>query len=153
VLLFIFPQARATRSIRIAVSAGMMSVVGDRNMIFYPPGPIRKRPPRERPSLVPTFALVSVHYEEGQYVRLTFNQPIDIAGFVPDQIAVSDDGTGLMYVGNVGTLASAETIEVELAVLEVSIDPGILLWASDGTGIVSINGQSWAGVSAMPIGT
>jgi hypothetical protein len=121
-------------------------------MIIYPPPErIAKRPVKETRSPLPPLTLIATGYEEGVYVRLQFNQPIDIAMFVPDQVTVSDETAGEKFTGSTFSLLAPDTIEIQLLAFEQTQDPGILLWVSDDAGIISLQGQAWAGVSGMPI--
>jgi hypothetical protein len=103
------------------------------------------------PATTPPLTLIAVGYEEGWYVRLQSNQDINIAGFVPDQITVSDGNIGMKYSGDGSYLLGTDTIEIGLTSFETTTDPGVLLWASDGTGILGTDGQTWAGCTALPI--
>jgi hypothetical protein len=112
---------------------------------------IARRRSRSGGSIVPTLTLVAVGYEAGTYVRLQFDQDIDIGSFVPDQLTVSDGDTEYKYAGDTFSLIAPNTLEVNLMAFDSTADPGVKLWVTDGSGIVGQNGQSWAGVSALSI--
>jgi hypothetical protein len=129
-------------------------------MLLFPPSPFRKRrgqskrtPPAPPPPA--TLVLVEAAYDEvAQTIRLTFDRAIDVAGLVGAQITVDDGAiTGTRYeaVGT-ATLDGPAAVVIGLLELEPSEDPGTLLSAGAGNGIVAIDdGGTWAGVTDLAL--
>jgi hypothetical protein len=123
------------------------------------PAPFIPAPPRKYRKRQPltgglTFALtlVGVGYEVDEYVRLEFNQPINIDNLVPDAFTVSDGNTSNKYTGTSALLVSPTVVQIDLMYVEATQDQGVLLWATAGNGIISSStGADWPGVSARPI--
>ena len=129
-------------------------------MLLFPPSPFRKRrgqskrtPPAPPPPA--TLVLVEAAYDEvAQTIRLTFDRAIDIAGLDGAQIVLDDGaitGTRFEAVG-AASLDGPAAVVVGLLELGPSEDPGTLLSAGAGTGIVAVDdGGAWAGVTDVAL--
>jgi hypothetical protein len=97
--------------------------------------------------------LVAGGYHDAEWVRLTFDRAIDIAGIDVGQIVVLDQYYNVArFVGSgTATMVDANIVEVPLT-LDAPIEngPDILLDAGAGTGIVAVNdGGTWPGVNGF----
>ena len=128
-------------------------------MLVIPPSEFRKRrgrPKRSAPATQPVaLVLVSATLDlSGPSVTLAFDRAIDIAGIVPAQVLVDDAVTaGYRFAGS-GTvvLVNAVTVQVELVDVGPSVQPGVHLDASAGTGIVAVDdGGTWGGVTNLEL--
>ncbi len=123
-----------------------------------PPFRKRRKPAeKKRPAPAPaaTLTLVEAAYDEvAQTIRLTFDRAIDIAGLDGTQIVVDDGAiTGTRYeaVGT-ATLDGPAAVVIGLLELGPSEDPGTLLSAGAGTGIVAVDdGGTWSGVTDVAL--
>jgi hypothetical protein len=81
-------------------------------------------------------------------VTLTFDRPVDIAGFVGNQITVRVGVTEILYQGNAATLVGPAAVRVTLAAIGPATGGGVKMTASAGTGIVAEDdGGTWDGVT------
>jgi hypothetical protein len=121
----------------------------------------RSRPPEVTPTPPPPVALTLVAATFAltpapPKVTLTFDRPIDVAGFQANQVTVRVSATESLYQGSgAATLVGPAVARVNLAVAGFSGTGGVKLTASGTTGIVAVNdGGTWAGVSnlALPFG-
>ena len=99
--------------------------------------------------------LVEAAYDEvAATIRLLFDRAIDIAGLVGAQITVDDGAiTGSRYeaVGP-ASLDGPAVVVIGLLELGPNEDPGTLVSAGAGTGIVAIDdGGTWPGVTDLPL--
>ena len=102
----------------------------------------------ERPSVTAV-----THAEEAR-VTLTFDRPVNVDGFDPLLLLVSDaDEQGVRYEGSgVVTLTGPVVVRIGLAEIGASIGPGVTLTANAGAGIVAADGgAAWAGVTDLDL--
>ena len=98
--------------------------------------------------------LVAATYAESTWVRLTFDRPIDIGGFVGAAIVVNDgDLSATRWQGIApATLIGPASVEIQLAEIEPIGAGDVRLTASAGNGIVAVDdGGTWGGVSALSL--
>jgi hypothetical protein len=135
-------------------------------MISYPP-PISFRPGRRRkkqatvvsppppppPPPPPVgLTLVQVAYSAGMYAELTFDRAIDIGGFNPMSVGVSDPSTTNAYQGNGAFLANDQTVHVDLQITGPSSSESVVMSVAGGNGIVAVDdGGTYGGVSDQVI--
>ena len=129
------------------------------NLAFNPAPPRvhRKRKQRATSSPVSALVLIAAAYEPGAYVELTFDRAIDIAGFVPSTVLVSDgDVMGFFYQGSDESfLMGPTTLRVMLVGIEEGAPSGVTMTAGASNGIVaSDDAAAWAGASdvTLPFG-
>jgi hypothetical protein len=127
-------------------------------MLTNTPPPFQKRrklPKASRKSAAPVaLTLVSAEYAKNDWVRLTFNRPIDIAALDGTQIEVDDDAmSGNRYNGSLGgTLINATTVEIDLDRTGSATQSGVHLIASATSGIVAADDASeWSGVADLAL--
>lgn len=84
-------------------------------------------------------------------VTLTFDRPVDILGFVGDQVTVKSAPMEARYRGNIpATLVSPAVVLITLAQFAPQLGGGNRLTATAGTGIVAVNdGGTWSGVTDL----
>ncbi len=116
---------------------------------------IRRRRRQPRAVAPAALMLVAAEYQEGVWVRLTFDRPIDISAMNGSAITV-DDGplSGTLWVGLEvsGTLIGPATVQIELEPYDPSSSAQTLLNAAAGTGIVAVgDAAAWAGVSDVEL--
>jgi hypothetical protein len=98
--------------------------------------------------------LVSAEYAKNDWVRLTFNRPIDITALDGTQIEVDDDEmSGNHYNGSLGgTLINPTTVEIDLDRTGSATESGVHLLASASTGIVAVDDESeWSGATDLAL--
>ena len=99
--------------------------------------------------------LVSAAYEwEEARVTLTFDRAINVDGFDPLLLLVSDaDVQGVRYEGSgVITLIGPAVVRIGLAEIGPSIGPGVTLTATAGAGIIAADdAAAWAGVTGLEL--
>ena len=128
-------------------------------MLVARPIMFRKRRPTARAASEQTppvgpLALVAAEYQPSQWVRLTFDRAIDIAGLDATQVLVNDGtDTGSAWQGTGGgTLVSPTTVEIQVVEIGDSATPDVRLTATDETGIVAVgDGAAWAGVTDLEL--
>ena len=124
-------------------------------MVIPPLNTFRPRRPRNKGVAAPAaLTLVSAEYAKNDWVRLTFNRPIDIAGLDGTQIEVDDDEmSGNRYNGSLGgTLINPTTVEIDLDRTGSATQSGVHLIASATSGIVAADDASeWSGVTDLAL--
>ncbi len=124
--------------------------------IFVPLIPFIRRRRRQPRAVAPAaLMLVAAEYQEGVWVRLTFDRPIDISAMNGSAITV-DDGplSGTLWVGLEfsGTLIGQATVQIELDPYDPSSSAQTLLNGAAGNGIVaSEGGGTWGGVTNVAL--
>src|SRR5687768_2021401 len=102
-----------------------------------------------------TLTLVEAAYDEvAQTIRLTFDRAIDIATLDGAQITVDDGAiTGSRYEAvGAASLDGPAAVVIGLLELGPTEDPGTLLSAGAGTGIVAVDdGGTWSGVTDVAL--
>ena len=114
----------------------------------------RATPPGPTPPPVGPPVLLAATYTEGVSVTLTFDRPVNIAGFAGDSLIVNDVvESGRGYDGTGGaTLLSPAVVEVSLTDLGEAEGAGVTMSAASGAGIVAVDGgQLWAGGFEIPL--
>jgi hypothetical protein len=109
----------------------------------------RRRPPA-------TLTLVAAAYQNGDYVRLTFDREISNYALDATELFVDDKTlSGKRWRGTgTGTLLGPHIVQIGLSeVGPTSVPSGILLTASPYTGIVAAGDVeiTWAGADALPL--
>ena len=98
--------------------------------------------------------LVAATYEVALWVDLTFDRAVDVSGLVGSEIVIYDgELASLVYTGT-GTVSqpSPETVRVGLVAGDDWSEPGILLDAGAGNGIVAADdGAAWAAVTDVSL--
>ena len=120
------------------------------------PAPQRVRRKRKQASstAIAALTLVSAEYAKNDWVRLTFNRPIDITALDGTQIEVDDDAmSGNRYNGSLGgTLINPTTVEIDLDRTGSATESGVHLIASATSGIVAADDASeWSGVADLAL--
>ncbi len=115
----------------------------------------RRKQGASSPPAPAALTLLEAAYDEvAQTLRLTFDRAIDVAGLDGGQIVVDDGAiTGTRYeaVGP-ATLDGPAAVVIGLLELGPTEDPGTLLSAGAGNGIVAIDdGGTWAGVTDLAL--
>ena len=104
----------------------------------------------------PLLTLIGATYDPGVSVTLTFNQAIDISAVDLAAIQVTDaQFEGTNYNGLALITSTANSITVELEVIESVIGSGVTLNVSEANGIVAAGGgAAWTGADnvALPFG-
>ncbi len=116
---------------------------------------IRRRRRQPRAVAPAALMLIAAEYQEGVWVRLTFDRPIDISAMNGSAITV-DDGplSGSLWVGLEfsGTLIGPVTVQIELGPYDPSSSVETLLNGAAGNGIVaSEGGGTWGGVTNVAL--
>ena len=114
-------------------------------------GRAKSRPATAPPIVAPTLIGAVYEWEEAR-VTLTFDRPVNVDGFDPLLLLVSDaDEQGVRYEGSgVVTLTEQVVVRIGLAEIGASIGPGVTLTANAGAGIIAAdNGAAWAGVTNL----
>ena len=119
-------------------------------MLIIPPLPAR-RPRKTEPPLTPPAAapvLVAASCTEAPTLILSFDRPVDVSGLVPGLLRVDNGLLTSSYVGYLTpTIIDPQTIEVPLSGIGDYYEPGVILTAAAGNGIVAADGGlAWAGV-------
>src|SRR3954453_16881826 len=124
---------------------------------IIPAPPRRMRRRKLGGSTPPPVALTLVaaqYHEEEEWVRLTFDRAIDIAGIDGAEVVVDDDDfTGNRLAGVAGaTLVNPTTVQVPLDRIGTASESNVHLIASATSGIVAVNdGGTWAGASDVAL--
>jgi len=128
-------------------------------MILYPPERPRKRRDVQFSAPEPLAAapvLVAVEYQPAAWVRLTFDVAVDVAGFLPATVLVSDEDANASMGGRGPVVAvSPAVVQVPLEWVGGSAGPGTTLTVAADNGVAAVaGGVAWAGVSgaAIPFG-
>jgi hypothetical protein len=121
--------------------------------------PAKRRVGRRRRHVVPSsptpagLTLVSVAYEQANYVELMFNEPIDIDDINGEAFRVFDANVGFEYTGT-GLIELMTPATVRLGLVGVGdwFETGVWLDVSGDNGITSADDeQPWAGVTDLAI--
>ena len=115
----------------------------------------RRRTSKRAVSAPAALTLIAAVYEDSAWVRLTFDQPIDVASCDPSQITV-DDGvfSQTRWAGITALLIAPNIVKIDLEASTESTQSGILLFATNINGIIAADdAQPWAGVSDYPVTT
>jgi hypothetical protein len=128
-------------------------------MLILPPAarhrPGRAPPPVGAPAAV-ALTLVAAVCTEGPTLILTFDRPIDVSGLAAGLLRVDNGVLTFSYVGYATpTMVDPRTVEVLLNGIGDYYDPGVLLTAAAGNGIVAADdGGTWAGATdlSLPFG-
>lgn len=99
--------------------------------------------------------LLAVEYNEGMWVRLTFDRAVNAAGLVGGQIIVNDDGgeadSRMNGAGPVVMIGPA-VVQIGLVNIGPPTGPSPVLIAGPGNGITAANdGGTWPGVTNLPL--
>ena len=97
--------------------------------------------------------LIAAEYLVGEWVRLTFDRPINAGPLTGDELFVDDGAQSeTIWVGSTITVLGPDRIEVALLSYDGSGSTDTTLDASGTTGIVSaFDGTEWAGVSDVEL--
>ncbi len=108
--------------------------------------PVKQQPPPPEGPPV----LVSVAYEQGEWVRLVFDRAIDTAMFDVASVGVNDGNVPGYLVGTgEATQPTAMSVVVQLSLVDPEANPGVTMYIGVGNGIVSASdGSAWAGTEA-----
>lgn len=115
--------------------------------------PARRRGTKTRAKKPALLTLQSATFNEGGFVRLTFDRPVNIAAMVVTSVVVEDGDTGDRFQGS-GTpmLFSPTTVQVNLTSTGPTPVPDTRLTAGATTGLAAADGGgTWAGVSNVPL--
>src|SRR5262249_33445221 len=116
----------------------------------------RRRRVASQASPPATLELVAATYDPvtGPTLTMVFNQPIDIAGLVANDISV-DDGTttGLKYIaGGTKTLLDPQTVKVIRTEVDAAEGSDVRLTATASNGIIAVSdSDEWAGVTDLEL--
>ncbi|HLL91144.1 MAG TPA: hypothetical protein VK324_17730 [Tepidisphaeraceae bacterium] len=122
--------------------------------------PLRRRRGRPRDGsdeAPPPPVLVAVEYQFMAWVRLTFDVAVDVAGFLPATVLVSDEDANVS-MGGAGTVVviSPTVVQVPIQPIGGSAGPGTKLTVAAGNGIVAAAGGDggggvWAGATDLSL--
>lgn len=110
---------------------------------------------RRKPAVMPVttgLTLVSATWDAGSgMLVLTFDRAIDVSGMVPYQISVFDGPGGVEWGATPSvTQISPEMIEIVMIDLYAFTGEGVVMTATDATGIVAVEGgAAWAGAADL----
>ena len=118
---------------------------------FQPRKVPHRRPRTPAPTAPPqTLVLVSASYDESvPAVFLTFDRAVDAAAFVAAQVIVNDGSIAPGIWGGVGPAGILSPVQIAVGLQRLGDAPlgPVMLSATASTGLVAVDGGTWAGVT------